>query len=140
MTRIDFYLLADSDEIARQRFASRWAHRAVSEGKRVHMRVDRDLAEALDDLLWDYPPEQFLPHALLADANGEPVTVGTPDEAPPHRELLLNLHSDIAPDFQRFERVAEVILAPERAAARGKYRTYRDRGYPLFHHELDDWE
>jgi DNA polymerase III subunit chi len=42
--------------------------------------------------------------------------------------------------FGRFERVAEIIVQDRRDVGRDRYRFYRDRGYPLFHHELDEWE
>jgi len=141
MTRVDFYILPDVDETARRRFACRLAHRAATTGTRVHILVDEEAAAELDELLWDYPPDRFLPHARLADATGhEPVTLGTETEEPPHEDVLINLGDDVADCFPRFERVAEIVLGNARSAARGKYRRYREGGYPLFHHELEDWE
>ncbi len=141
MTRIDFYILPDIDEVARQRFTCRLAHRAATAGKRVHIRTTGEAADDLDGLLWEYPRDRFLPHARLADASGsEPVTVGTEDEEPTHDEVLINLAAEIPAFFNRFERVSEVVLANQRAAGRERYRRYRDGGYPLFHHELGDWE
>ena len=140
MTRIDFYILPDVDEIARHRFTCRLAHRAAMTGKRVHIRTADDVAGDVDDLLWEYPNQRFLPHARLADAGSEPVTIGTEDEDPPHDEVLINLGNGIPGFFNRFERVSEVVLATQRADGRTKYRRYREGGYPLFHHELDNWE
>ena len=160
--RVNFYILADVDEIARQRFTCRLAGRAVAAGTRVHVRAPAAAVEEIDALLWEYPPDRFLPHVRLNAAGAEggtqacrlhagetpalpgavtaPIVVGAEGEQPIHREMLINLAADI-PDFLAgFERVSEVILAGERAAGRAKYRSYRERGYPLFHHELDDWE
>ena len=141
MTRIDFYILADVDEAARRRFCCRLAHRAATAGKRVHIRADEAAVADLDELLWEYPPDRFLPHARVADASEkEPVTVGNVEEEPPHDDVLINLATDIPGFFARFERVSEVVLASARGPGRDKYRRYREGGYPLFHHELDDWE
>ena len=142
MTRVDFYILPDIDEIARHRFTSRLAARAVAAGNRVYVRADVHAIEALDALLWDYPPAQFLPHAPLASADGEPVTIGSDADQPDHGGMMINLGAGLPPSplFARFERVAEVVLSPDRATGRAKYREYRERGYRLFHHELDDWE
>lgn len=140
MTRVDFYILPDVDEIARHRFTSRLAARAVAAGNRVYVRADPARVSALDELLWDYPPMQFLPHAPLSSADGEPVTIGSDTDEPDHGDMMINLGADIPAFFTRFERVAEIVLSPERAAGRTKYRQYRERGYRLFHHELDDWE
>lgn len=141
MTRIDFYILLDIDEVARHRFTCRLAHRAAAAGKRVHIRIGAESAAELDELLWEYPPERFLPHARLSDASGAaPVTIGAEDEEPAHDDVLINLGVEIPGFFNRFERVSEVVLANQRRAGRDKYRRYREGGYPLFHHELDNWE
>ena len=146
MTRVDFYILPDVDEIARHRFTSRLAARAVAAGNRVYVRAEPGAVEPLDELMWDYPPAQFLPHAPLGDAAGEhggiapPVTIGSDADEPGGGDMMINLAPDIPAFLARFERVAEVVLAPQRATGRTKYRQYRERGYRLFHHELDDWE
>jgi len=66
--------------------------------------------------------------------------IGAADDQPAHEQVLINLGDDVPGFFGRFERVAEIVLAINRAGGRAKYRYYRDRGYPLFHHQLDDWE
>lgn len=148
MTRVDFYLLPDIDEDAKRRFSCRLAYRAVASGEKVHIRAAQ--TDDLDELLWEYPPGRFLPHAKLIESSGhEPVTIGDEREEPPSAKiaqderpsgLLINAAGDIPEWFAGFARVAEVVLTNERNASREKYRHYRDRGYPLFHHQLEDWE
>ncbi len=144
MTRVDFYVLPDVDADARRRFACRLAHRAWREGHTVHVRTPSAQASAaLDDLMWHYPEDRFLPHALAetAEAAQAPVRIGATEPEPGEDQVLINLGDDVPPFFARFERVAEVVTQPERAGARPRYRHYRERGYPLFSHDLDDdWE
>ena len=143
MTRVDFYILADVEDVARYRFACRLAGRAATAGKRVHVRADEDAVDVIDEVLWDYPRDQFLPHVRFApeaDRPLEPVVVGAAADTPAHRDVLINLTAGIPDFFAGFERVCEVLLSAQRAQGRAKYRQYRERGYPLFHHELDDWE
>jgi len=143
VTRVDFYILPDVDRAARGRFACRLAYRAWGEGLEVHVHVDdADSARDLDGLMWEYPAEQFLPHARIGDpaADVAPVSIDYRPQ-PRHRAgLLINLSSGVPAFFDRFDRVAEVIVAPDRNQGRDRYRFYRHDGYPLFHHELDDWE
>ena len=143
MTRVDFYILADVEELARYRFACRLTGRAVTAGKLVHLCAADDAVGIVDDMLWHYPRDRFLPHVRFAPDAGsplEPVVIGVASDTPTHRDVLVNLTEGI-PDFLRgFERVSEVVLSTHRAQGRAKYRQYRERGYPLFHHELDDWE
>ena len=143
MTRVDFYLLPDVDAAAKLRFACRLAAQAVGQGKRVHVRAsDDDAAREIDALMWSYPEERFLPHELLGSEaeTFAPVRISHEEPAPDSDEVLINVGADIPGFFARYERVAEVFTEADKAEGRQRYRTYRDRGYPLFHHQLDDWE
>ena len=68
------------------------------------------------------------------------VRIGHEEPPPGPDELLINLGTDVPVFFDRFQRVCEVVPAPEVDAGRTRYSQYRRRGYPLHHHELDDWE
>ena len=165
MTRIDFYILPDVDIDAKFRFACRLAHRAIADGGQAHVRTASAEATAvLDALMWSYPEGRFLPHTTAPEhqalsgeghpraalsneghprAPGPPkalVRIGQEEPPPGPDELLINLGDDIPAFFDRFQRVCEVVPAPEVNAGRARYSQYRRRGYPLHHHELDDWE
>ncbi len=143
MTRVDFYVLEDVDLDAAHRFACRLAIRAIADGSSVHLHVNDEPAAAdLDDLLWNYPEHRFVPHTRqdrTQPTDRDPVVIGW--EPPEHPDgVLVNLSDQIPTFFGRFDRVAEIVVGENRDAGRDRYKFYRDRGYPLFHHELDDWE
>jgi DNA polymerase-3 subunit chi len=145
LSRVDFYILPDVDRDARLRFACRLAYKAWSQGSAVRVRVDDARAAAeLDELMWAYPSEHFLPHARTDDpaATSTPVLIATDDALPDGAPdgLLINLSSSIPRVASRFARVAEIIAAPDREVGRTRYRTYRHEGHPLYHHQLEDWE
>ena len=143
MTRIDFYVLPDVDMEARRRFACRLAHKAVAAGTRVHVHVQDSAASAdLDALMWAYPEQRFLPHGIVGQAAAQHarVLIDHAEPAGGAEELLINLAGAIPPFFGRFERVAEIVVGALKHDGRERYKFYRDRGYPLFHHDLDQWE
>ena len=147
MTRIDFYILPDVDSESKFRFACRLAHRAIADGGQAHVRTaSAEETAALDALMWIYPEGRFLPHTTAPgdealSGEGHPlVRIGHEEPPPGPDELLINLGRDIPAFFDRFQRVCEVVPAPEVDAGRARYSQYRRRGYPLHHHELDDWE
>ena len=144
MTRIDFYLLPDVDYVAKLRFACRLAHRAACTGKSVNVQTaNATESEELDGLMWSYPPDNFLPHAVTTERTKNAdvaVLISHHEPTPADDHVLINLSGEIPAFFGRFERVAEIILEPERSIGRDRYRNYRDKGYPLFHHDLDNWE
>lgn len=151
MTRIDFYILEDVELDAMQRFACRLAAKAVTAGHGVHIHTtDAAGAAVVDELLWEYPEQRFIPHAIVpqtASKEGQPaaemlpapVTLGW-GEPTDIDGVLINLSNEIPAFFGRFDRVAEIIVRTTRDQGRERYRFYRDRGYPLFDHKLDDWE
>ena len=140
MTRIDFYILPDVDIDAKFRFACRLAHRAIADGGQAHVRTASAEATAiLDALMWSYPEGRFLAHSTATD-DGALVRIGHEEPPAGPDELLINLGDDVPAFFDRFSRVCEVVPGPEVVAGRARYSQYRRRGFPLHHHELDDWE
>ena len=108
----------------------------------IQERSDSPAAsEALDQLMWRYPENHFVPHGVGSDAKNSAFTLIGDDEPPPSTDqVLINIADDVPSFFGRYERVVEVVVQPERELGRDRYRHYRDRGYPLHYHELDDWE
>tara|TARA_R110000764_G_scaffold209704_2_gene295414 strand:+ start:123 stop:554 length:432 start_codon:yes stop_codon:yes gene_type:complete len=139
MTRIDFYLLSSDQPATRLQYACRLAHKAWQKGHHVYLHcTDEAAAEQLDELLWSFREEAFLPHALQADHTDEPVICGFGNDPGAAQDLLINL-SDSAPEFfSRFARLAEIVVEQDavRVPARERFRFYRERGYPLQSHQI----
>jgi DNA polymerase-3 subunit chi len=141
MTRVDFYILQAQTEEARMLFVCRLTEKAVKRGNRVLIVVANEaIADALDDLLWSFRPESFIPHALAGseEAADVPVVISAGADQSEHHDLLVSLTAELPPFFSRFERMAEVVVqAPEvLAATREHYAFLRQRGYPIDTHKL----
>ncbi|AHE97533.1 DNA polymerase III subunit chi [Thioalkalivibrio paradoxus] len=141
MTRVAFYLLAARDEQARRLFACRLARKVSRMGHRVHIHTpDAGSTDEMDRLLWTFEDIAFLPHGTDVNDPDSPVTVH--DQAAPadRCDVLINLAPEVPEYFGRFERVADLIGSDPAARARGRerYRFFKERGYPLEHHEIGD--
>ncbi len=139
MTRIDFYVTKANGALARERLACRIAEKAFRLGHRLHIHAaDEAAVSMLDELLWTFRDTSFLPHARLGSEIEAPITLGHRDTPAPPLEVLINLAPEIPPFFSRFSRVAEIVSgeAGAREQGRAHFRFYRDRGYPLHHHDL----
>lgn len=140
--RVDFYLLAEADAGARMRFACRLTEKAYHQDHRVHLHAASAAgAGELDELLWSFRQGSFVPHELTTagTTTTSPVTIGHGPAMPPQADLLINL-SDELPDFlDQFARVAEVVDGSETsvAAARKRFREYRNRGTEPATHKMD---
>lgn len=142
MTRVDFYIVQGGDT-ALPLVACRLTEKAYRHGHRVYIHT-RDVTQAqrLDTLLWTFRAGSFVPHALAETPceDTTPVFIGADEPAEGLSDVLINLSTDLPLFFSRFERVAEVVADDERARerARERYRFYRERGYPLDTHTLDE--
>lgn len=137
MTRVDFYQL-DTGETP-LRFTCRLIETIYERGYRIYVNAETaDQAAALDDLLWSYRADRFIPHALAAASVSAPIMIGADHDPDGHGDVLVNLAGEIPEFFSRFERVTEVVPPDEahRAAAREHYRFYRERGYPIEYHQI----
>lgn len=145
MTRIDFYILADSKPLLAAHTACRLAEKAYRLKHAIYIHTSgQPQTSELDMLLWTFRDASFVPHQLhRADAmNDSPIVIGhdtcTDAELATHHQLLINLDQTVPPFFSRFERVAEIVGADEtqRNSARERFKFYRERGYELQTHEL----
>ncbi|MGD2138601.1 MAG: DNA polymerase III subunit chi [Gammaproteobacteria bacterium] len=143
MTQVDFYILNDTRQSALPVFTCRLTEKAYRQGHQVYIHTDSDRQlRQLDDLLWTFRDGSFLPHrihAAGADSDGEePILLGHALAPEGPGDVLLNLAGEVPVFFSRFNRVAELVGGDDSqiAAARGRYRFYKDRGYNLNTHNL----
>jgi DNA polymerase-3 subunit chi len=139
MTEVNFYVLSQSEPEQRRLFACRLADKAFRQGHQVYVHTgSENEAAQMDELLWSFRPQSFIPHGLLGSGDDEKVAVGWQQDPAHHSDVLINLDLEV-PDFiGRFHRVVEVVVqAPEvRDALRASWKFYQDRGYPLQKRDL----
>lgn len=141
MTRIDFYLPKDKAQIDRLLLACRLTDKALAAGHRVLIHCTT-LAECqqMDSLLWSFRPESFIPHGLMhqVEAATHPVLISHHEDPDEEEDVLINLTNNLLPFFSRFRRLLEPLdQTPEVLdSGRQRFRYYRERGYPLKHHEM----
>ena len=141
MTRVDFYILRAEALEERWLFGCRLAEKAYRAGHRVYLHTGNpELSKTLDDLLWSFRNDSFLPHNLLDEAQPvrANVEIGHGHDPLDHADVLINLANDIPNFFSRFTRVAEVVVQEPAVleSTRKGFGFYRDRGYPLQTHDL----
>ena len=139
--RIDFYVLPDQKENGRALLACRLADKAYGLGHTVYLFTASEArAAALDDLLWTFRQDSFVPHERypLVGEEGSPVLVGTVAPATVEAQVLINLADALPEGFERYERVVELVdQHPEvLAQSRERFRQYREQGCLLETHKL----
>jgi len=141
MPRADFYLIdkprfrADPlllvCELAKKAFAG--------EQPTLILVRSREQAEALDERLWEFDENAFIPHQIVGDGEDDAITavlIVPPDATTPDRVLVINLRDECAPGL--FERVLEVVPADEaeRLGSRERWKTYKAAGFDVAKHDM----
>lgn len=133
--RIDFH----SNVADKINYACRLIRKArAADCQMVVYHHDRAQLQRLDQALWALSDEDFLPHVMLGDplAAMTPVILSADDAAAcPHYELLINLSAVTPANFQRFQRMIEIVSDEEqdRLAGRERYRSYQQQEHNLTH-------
>lgn len=136
-SQVDFYLLADST-LSADHLACRLAMMAWERQQDVFVVVDSDShIEKLDELMWQYPADRFLPHAL-SNAAKAPVQIGRAADIK-QVGVVINLCRETVPQPTKFNRILEIVpfAKQERDASRVKFKAYRDLGLSPQLHEMN---
>jgi len=139
MTEVLFYTHADD----KLRTACQLSAKALARQMRVMiLTADPALTDKVSRQLWSVPSIGFFPHCRAGDklAAVTPIIVDHVAEPVPHDQVLINLRDETPPAFSRFQRLIEIVGLDEedRAAARERFRFYRDRGYEIITHQLGE--
>jgi len=133
MTKVDFYILSQEPESAREHLACRLTEKAWRLGHRIYLHTaNEDQCQRVDEQLWHFRPDAFVAHphaAIQLGWEGDPVE---------HHDVLINLALTVPAFFSRFERITELVCQQAHilAASRENWKFYQHRGYPLQSHRL----
>ncbi|NNC24433.1 DNA polymerase III subunit chi [Salinisphaera sp. USBA-960] len=141
MTEISFYILAESAATTAERFCCRLAEDNRASRRHVYVHaVDDAQARRLDELMWTFRQNSFVPHLAAAnrasDDRRTPILIGAEEPPTDFNDVLINLGGDVSPFFSRFTSQSEIVADERRNEARAAYRFYRDRGYQLQTHHV----
>jgi len=133
--------------VDRLAYTCRLIRKAVAGGVRVVVNGSSETLSQLDRDLWTFSSTDFVTHCLLE--------VSTTDVAArsavllsestqftqftPHVDVLLNLGDMIPENFERFDRVIEVVgkEVDDKRSARLRWKHYSQAGIPLVRHDMD---
>ncbi|MGM0769539.1 MAG: DNA polymerase III subunit chi [Pseudomonadota bacterium] len=107
-----FHILAQNTPAARNLHAAKLVDKAWQQGDRVCIVCDTaEHAEELDDLLWNFSPDAFIPHSVVADsatACTDPVGILLNPPAAEDWDTVIILSGTLPAHAERFKRLALV--------------------------------
>lgn len=140
MTRADFYLIDKPRfrddplllvcELVKKAYAA--------EQPTLILARSAEQAEALDEKLWEFDDDAFIPHQLAGDDDDAitAVVIAPPGVTTADRPLVVNLRDECAEGA--YERVLEVVAADpaERDGSRVRWAEYKRRGFEVNKHDM----
>ncbi|RYV00812.1 DNA polymerase III subunit chi [Shewanella sp. OPT22] len=145
-----FYLLSPNQNqasqssalVAVQELACKLAEYHYRQKSKVYIHCgSRTAAFDIDETLWQFDPQSFVPHNLKGEGleGCSPVEIGFDQIGPStNRHLLINL-ADQVPSFAvNFGQIIDFVAADEKlkAIARDRFRQYKAMGVKLNTHDL----
>lgn len=141
MSKIDFYLIPTTSEIDRLTFACRLIEKIYKQQRRIYIHTEsQTAAHHLDELLWTYRNDSFLPHHLVGEGPDPvpPIQIGYTTLLPKQQDILMNLCPGAPEFYKQFSRVVELITEDPDITALGRerYKLYRSQGCNISTHKL----
>lgn len=140
MTQVAFHFGAPD----RMRYTSRLLRKIASSGATAVVWAQPQVLPSLEQSLWSVGATDFVPHATdaagpaVVKRSGILLTAELTMGALMQRDVLVNLHPDLPPNYGEFGRVIEVVSldGPDRDSARSKWRQYTAAGHAIVRHDL----
>lgn len=138
MTEITFHFNVPH----RLSYSSRLVRKAYQKGASVVVIGAAEDLVQLGELLWNVSPVDFIPHCSVesppATVAASAVVLADTLAGIERDEVVLNIGHDLPEQFERFQRLIEIVTADEhdRAAARLRWKHYASRGYAVLQHDL----
>jgi len=121
--------------------ACRLLNKAYLKQHRVYVLCsDKVNAEHLDELLWTFQDDSFIPHHLAgeSDTMNAAIQIGWQPPSGGQYDLLMLVDTPLPESFQTFKRILVVVSHDEefREQARILYRDLRQQGFEIDLHKL----
>ncbi len=118
--------------------------KAWQSGENVMVRVpDKREASRLNDLLWSFRADSFIPHGMDGDKNADqqPVFVTANDDNANDANILILTHGCTYPSVADFKMTCEMLdgrVQSQIADARGRWKEYKNDGHDLTYWQQDE--
>lgn len=138
--QVDFYILKAEKPQARYPLVCQLLEKAYSQQHACYVHTeDEKEAHVIDDLLWTFKDNSFIPHNMIGEGPNPPppIQIGFTDNMPNKKNILVNLAGEIPSSHQQFQHIIEIVPQDEtyKQQLRTHYRFYQQQGYTIQTHE-----
>lgn len=136
MPRVTFYALADGTDNPQQDLMEAAATLALDTYQArkwmlIHCQT-QEQAVALDEFIWQFPADRFIPHNLIGEGpqQGTPVEIAWQGQTLKSCHTALNLTESMLDEYKQYQHIIDFVPVDEQAkqAARDRYKQYKQAG------------
>jgi len=141
MTEVRFYHLQRQSQ---EQVIPSLLGKAHEGGRRVVLVMpDEGAVARMNEHLWTYAPNSFLPHGSRKDGHMEdqPIFLTAQDENPNGAKVLVVAHGAQSAMHQDFDLCCEILDGRDNGAveaARGRWKTYKAQGFDVTYWQQDE--
>ena len=141
MSRVGFYHLT---RLPLEQALPKLLEKAMSAGHRaVVMAASPERVAVLDDRLWTYTDESWLPHGSARDGDAElqPIWLTERDENPNNATILVLCDGAESVHLDQYDRCLDLFDGndPDAVqAARGRWKRWKDQGHELVYFQQNE--
>jgi DNA polymerase-3 subunit chi len=132
MTRVEFFFNV-SNKLEK---SAELCEKALAKGRQLTIFTQNEaMSLEMQAVLWSYSATSFLPSNLASDMNVQfsQIVIHENNDNLIQDDVLINLRIEQPLSFSRFRYLAELVGndREDKAAARRRFRFYKDRGYDI---------
>ncbi len=138
MQQITFYLLQSSSAQSGGRFLCRLAQKVYAKQSALDIACETsEQATELNQTLWTFETESFIPHQINAQNNQE-IQIRTLQTLDKSADLLLNLSPDLNTDNTHYQRILQCVFdnAEHKQQSRILYKKLQALGWQIETHNI----
>lgn len=110
--------------------------KAYENGHKILVKAPADKIEALNEALWTFRADSFLPHGSAKDGHEghQPIWITDTDDNPNGADVLILTHNLESPHAAEFKLCCEVFdgrIQEHVQAARSRWSAYKEKGLTL---------
>lgn len=159
MAEVSFYILPSESTQERYEFACKLIEKAYRSGCFCYVLTDNaEQSQKIDDLLWTFRAGSFIPHQIYtgnlpdiakdgvyaASSQGasavieKVILIGSLNAPDNWQKTVINLSSHCPKEFDKIERILEILDNSEAAKelGRNRYRQYQQSGVNITTHKI----
>jgi len=140
--QVDFYLLHPDAKISKELLVCRITEKAYKLGHKVFIYCSNQAeTQTLDELLWTYKPESFIPHNIQGEGPEPPpaIQLGHTSEPRGFNDILINMAPENPIFYKKFSRIIVIVNNDDvsKENSRKLYREYKKQGFKLKTHDIN---